>query len=140
MRFSPGCGCCCICDACNESTPLELEVYISGIRSNGCEDCGDFNGIFICRCTMAGTFCNWYYDRDEAICDSPWVRVELGGSYEDGTRPLSVYLVPGVSIFRAIIDDFDCRNWTAIPLDIFTTVGMYGCDMTDAQCYVSAVR
>ena len=51
----------CPADCCNnEIPPLTITVVINGIVENGCGDCDEYNGTFVCGLQQTG-ICTWNY-------------------------------------------------------------------------------
>jgi len=118
-KIAFGAGCCCDaieCTCCDPSddVPDELQVTISGLSDNTCDDCDDLNGVYILPVSVDPVFspavCIWKYVFSSEVCGVDYIAVILYGASVS-------YVVFGITYDAAIFwnespneTSYDCLN------------------------------
>ncbi|KKN80839.1 hypothetical protein LCGC14_0326460 [marine sediment metagenome] len=146
LEFAPGYPCCCSlpcpCGYCTGSTPLTIQMIISGITDGSCGSCNGFNETYILTAgTGAGACsgcCFWWYDLAPTICGVAAIYALVNAS--DEIRVLGMNTCSGTRRwgFKKTSADMDCASWNSysIPPD-----GHFldQCNTSAATCLLTAL-
>ncbi len=138
--------CCCggeggiPCNTCSGTTPIQMEIVVPDHANGSCLDCIGFSGTFILDQI---TSCLWRfsYPADEVPCVSPPMNLSMTISTLSGPRVFVSIRWTQIGVKLRYEDrnitDFDCANWSALPIPFFP--GPTGCTWDTSDLLLSAV-